>query len=77
MDDDDEATRKGEPLVDAKIGDEEGDTTDAGEEEDYPLGSHPCSQCQTLVTNGMLFCLRCKAPQRSDPQRSQRDSSTT
>ena len=66
MDDDYEATRKGEPLDAAKIGDEEGDTTDAGEEEGYPLGSHPCSQCQTVVANGMLFCLRCKAPQTSD-----------
>ena len=54
-----QATREGEPLDAAKIGDEEGDTTDAGEEEEYPLGSHPCSQCQSVVANGMLFCLRC------------------
>ena len=66
MDDDDEATRKGEPLAAAKIDDEEGDTTDAGEQEEYPLGSHPCSQCQSIVANGMLFCLRCKAPQTSE-----------
>ena len=66
MDYEDQATREGEPLDAAKIGDEEGDTTDAGEEEEYPLGSHPCSQCQSVVANGMLFCLRCKAPQTNE-----------
>ena len=57
MDDDDDATRKGEPSDAAKADNDEGDTTDAGEEEGYPLGSHPCAQCQTIVANGMLFCL--------------------
>ena len=64
--DDDEATRKGEPLDAVKGDDDEGDTTDAGEEEGYPLGSHPCAQCQTVVANGMLFCLRCRAPQTDE-----------
>ena len=64
--DDDDATRKGEPSDAVKADDDEGDTTDAGEEEGYPLGSHPCAQCQSIVANGMLFCLRCRAPQTDD-----------
>ncbi|CAE7778417.1 unnamed protein product [Symbiodinium sp. CCMP2592] len=67
----DEATRKGKPAdadvfapdVEAKAEEEEGDTTDAGEDEPYPRGSHPCRECAAVVANGMLFCLRCKAPQ--------------
>ena len=64
--DDDEATRKGDPLDAVKVDDDEGDTTDAGEEEGYPLGSHPCAQCQSVVANGMLFCLRRRAPQTDE-----------
>ena len=63
---DDDATRKGEPSDAAGADDDEGDTTDAGEEEAFPLGSHPCAQCQAIVANGMLFCLRRKAPQTDD-----------
>ena len=55
MDYDDEAAREGEPSDAAKIGDEESDTTDAGEAEGFPLGSHPCSKCQSVVATGMLF----------------------
>ncbi|CAE7465907.1 kptA [Symbiodinium sp. CCMP2592] len=63
----DEATRKGEPADAAgSAPEEEGDTTDAGEDEAFPLGSHPCAACSAVVANGMLFCLRCKAPQTSD-----------
>ncbi|CAE7795763.1 unnamed protein product [Symbiodinium sp. CCMP2592] len=64
----DEATRKGEPADAAGIApeEEEGDTSDAGGEEPYPLGSHPRKECSAIVANGMLFCLRCKAPQTSD-----------
>ena len=51
-DDDDDATRKGEPSDAVKADDDEGDTTDAGEGEGYPLGSHPCAQCQSIVANG-------------------------
>ena len=67
--DDDDATRKGEPSDAVKADDDEGDTADAGEEEGYPLGplgSHPCAQCPSIVANGMLFCLRCRAPQTDD-----------
>ena len=39
--DEDDAARKGEPSDAVKADDDEGDTTDAGEEEGYPLGSHP------------------------------------
>ena len=45
---------------------EDSDTTDADEERAFPFGSYPCVQCQALVAKGMLFCLRCTAPQTDD-----------
>ncbi|CAE7274790.1 unnamed protein product [Symbiodinium sp. CCMP2592] len=77
----DEATREGEPAdaagafdldetkVEVEVEVDEGDTTDAGEDEPYPLGSHPCRECAAVVANGMLFCLRCKAPQTDDSKK--------
>ncbi|CAE7557334.1 unnamed protein product [Symbiodinium sp. CCMP2592] len=75
----DEATREGEPADAAGAFDldetkvevevEVDDTTDAGEDEPYPLGSHPCRECAAVVANGMLFCLRCKAPQTDDSKK--------
>ena len=44
----------------------ESDTTEAGEDDPYPLGSFPCTNCQAIVAKGMLFCLRCKAPQSDE-----------
>ncbi|CAE7337449.1 kptA, partial [Symbiodinium sp. CCMP2456] len=71
------ATREGEPApsapsasddveVEVEVEVDEGDTTDAGEEELYPLGSHPCASCHAVVANGMLFCLKCHAPQSDE-----------
>ncbi|CAE7314988.1 unnamed protein product [Symbiodinium sp. CCMP2592] len=74
----DEATREGEPAdaggfapdeTEVEVEVDEGDTTDAGEDEPYPLGSHPCRECAAVVANGMLFCLRCKAPQTDDSKK--------
>ncbi|CAE7328947.1 Mettl21e [Symbiodinium sp. CCMP2592] len=77
----DEATREGEPAdaagafdidetkVEVEVEVDEGDTTDAGEDEPYPLGSHPRRECAAVVANGMLFCLRCKAPQTDDSKK--------
>ncbi|CAE7657286.1 unnamed protein product [Symbiodinium sp. CCMP2592] len=68
----DEATREGEPADAAgafDLDENKGDTTDAGEDEPYPLGSHPCRECAAVVANGMLFCLRCKAPQTDDSKK--------
>ena len=59
----DAATREGEPSAAADV---ESDTTDAGEDDPYPLGSFPCANCQAIVAKGMLFCLRCKAPQTDE-----------
>ena len=42
--------------------DPDSDTTDAGDEVDFPFGSYPRAQCQAVVAKGMLCCLRCKAP---------------
>ena len=73
------ATRKGEPAksagddsaeIEVEVEVDEGDTTDAGEEERYPLGSHPCAACQAVVANGMLFCLKCGAPQTDETAKS-------
>ena len=58
----DAATREGEPSA----ADVESDTTEAGEDDPYPLGSFPCTNCQATVAKGMLFCLRCKAPQSNE-----------
>ena len=58
----DAATREGEPSA----ADVESDTTEAGEDDPYPLGSFPCTNCQAIVAKGMLFCLRCKAPQSDE-----------
>ncbi|CAE7654113.1 kptA [Symbiodinium sp. CCMP2592] len=52
----DEATRKGEPAdaagfapePEAEAEEEEGDTTDAGGDEPYPLASHPCKECAPI-----------------------------
>ncbi|CAE7917357.1 kptA, partial [Symbiodinium necroappetens] len=68
------ATREGEPApsasddveVEVEVEVDEGDTTDAGEAELYPLGSHPCASCHAVVANGMLFCLKCNAPQSDE-----------
>ena len=59
----DAATREGEPSAAVNV---ESDTTDAGEDDPYPLGSFPCANCQAIVAKGMLFCLRCKAPQTDE-----------
>ena len=59
----DAATREGEPSAAEAI---ESDTTEAGEDDPYPLGSFPCTNCQAIVAKGMLFCLRCKAPQSDE-----------
>ena len=59
----DAATREGEPSATVDV---ESDTTDAGEDDPYPLGSFPCANCQAIVAKGMLFCLRCKAPQTDE-----------
>ena len=59
----DAATREGEPSAAVDV---ESDTTDAGEDDPYPLGSFPCANCQAIVAKGMLFCLRCKAPQTDE-----------
>ncbi|CAE7851892.1 unnamed protein product, partial [Symbiodinium necroappetens] len=61
--DDDKATRKVEPSAAVDV---DSDTTDAGEDDPYPLGSFPCSNCQAVVAKGMLFCLKCKAPQTDE-----------
>ena len=53
MDYDDEAAREGEPSDAAKVGDEESDTTDAGETEGFPLGSHPCGGYWNAVLSSM------------------------
>ncbi|OLP76872.1 hypothetical protein AK812_SmicGene43138 [Symbiodinium microadriaticum] len=42
------------------------DTTEAGEDDPYPLGSFPCTKCQAVAAKGMLFSLKCKAPQSDD-----------
>ena len=59
----DAATREGEPSAAEAV---ESDTTEAGEDDPYPLGSFPCANCQAIVAKGMLFCLRCKAPQSDE-----------
>ena len=61
--DDDEATREGESSAAVDV---DSDTTDAGEDDPYPLGSFPCANCQAVVAKGMLFCLKCKAPQTDE-----------
>ena len=59
---------RGEPSDAAKIGDEESDTTDAGENRGFPSRLAPMLKSQSVVATGMLFCLRCKAPQTDDSQ---------
>ena len=54
-------------AVDVDV-DVESDATDAGDEELFPFGSYPCAHCQAVVAGGMLFCVRCKAPQTDDLQ---------
>ncbi|CAE7834042.1 unnamed protein product, partial [Symbiodinium necroappetens] len=61
--DDDKATREGEPSAVVNV---DSDTTDAGEDDPFPLGSFPCANCQALVAKGMLFCLKRKAPQTDE-----------
>ena len=61
--DDDKATREGESSAAVDV---DSDTSDAGEEDPYPLGSFPCANCQAVVAKGMLFCLKCKAPQTDE-----------
>ena len=70
----DAATREGEPSAAADV---ESDTTDAGEDDPYPLGSFPCANCQAIVAKGMLFCLRCKAPQTDESSKVTRSSLRT
>ena len=62
----DAATREGREGEPSAAVDVESDTTDAGEDDPYPLGSFPCANCQAIVAKGMLFCLRCKAPQTDE-----------
>ena len=61
--DDDQAAREGEPSA---VVDVDSDTTDAGEDDPFPLGSFPCANFQAVVAKGMLFCFKCKAPQTDE-----------